>query len=322
MRRALDWSWELLNAPLARAFARVSVFPSSFDAAAADEVAGVSLPPLATLAEHSLLMLADDGRYRMHQLVRQYAADRLDAEDTAYLAGRHAAWVAMQLRQEEPGELDAVDLDDVRTATEWLLGHADPDDLAGYLRDLAELYRRRSYWAELRTIAEAALDRPDLSTVASAELLGLISEAHRNVGSPVDAIRLAHEALATIGRAPPDTRSGRLRWMAGYAGTFAAFRVGLVRSGARRELARVRSERLLSLGELYYVGEQFKRMPLIVVGGFVEGHVSGDPSAQAIADGFAAVMATVAGRHGIARRYVERSIARASDPRVSLPAAA
>jgi len=322
MRRALDWSWELLDAPLARSFARLAVFPSRFEAAAADAVAGVSLPQLAELAEHSLLMLADDGRYGMHQLVRQYAADRLAAEDTDDLAGGHAVWVAMQLRQEEPGELDAVDLDDVRTATEWLLEHADPNDLADYLRDLTELYRRRSYWAELRTVAEAALERPDLSTLVSAELFGLAGESHRNVGSPGDAIRLAHEALATIGRAPPETRSGRLRWMAGYAGTFAAFRIGLVRSGARREVARVRSERLLSLGELYYVGEQFERMPLIAVGGFVEGHVSGDPSAQAIADGFAAVMATVAGRHGIARRYVERSIARASDPRVSLPAAA
>jgi len=322
MRRALDWSFELLDAPLARSFTRLAVFPSSFDAAAADAVADVSLPQLAELAEHSLLMLADDGRYRMHQLVRQYAADRLDAEDTAALATRHAAWAAKQLRQEEPGDLDAVDLDDVRAATEWQIAHADPDDLAGYLRDLAELYRRRSYWAELRTIAEAALDRPDLGTVATAELLGLVSEAHRNVGSPGDAIRLAHQALATLGRAPPDTRRGRLRWTAGYAGTFAAHKLGLVRSDARRDIARVRSDRLLSLGELYYVGEQFDRTPPIALGGFVEGHVSGDPSAQAIADSLAAISATLAGRHAVARRYVERSATRASDPRVSLPAAA
>ena len=322
MRRALDWSWELLDAPLARSFAQLAVFPSSFDAAAADAVASVSLSQLAELAEQSLLMLADDGRYRMHQLVRQYAADHLDAEDEAALAASHAAWTAKQLRQEKPGELDAVDLDDVRTATEWQIAHADPDDLAGYLRDLAELYRRRSYWAELRTIAEAALDRPDVGTVASAELLGLVSDAHRNVGKPGDAIRLAHQALATLGRAPPDTRRGRLRWMAGYAGTFAACKLGLARSDRRRDIARVRSERLLSLGELYYVGEQFDRTPPIVFGGFVEGHVSGDPSALAIADVYAALAAAVAGRHGIARRYADRSTARARDPRVSPPAAA
>ena len=322
MRRALDWSWELLDAPLACSFARLAVFPSSFDAAAAEAVADVALAQLAGLADQSLLMLADDGGYRMHQLVRQYAADHLDADDTDDLAARHAAWVAMQLRQAQPDELDAVDLDDVRNATEWLLAHADPDDLAGHLRDLAELYRRRSYWAELRTIAEAALERSDLSTVASAELLGLISEAHRNVGKPGDAVRFAHKAIATLGRAPPATRSERLRWMAGYACTFAGFKLGLVRSDARREVARVRSERLLSLGELYYVGEQFDRTPPIAVGGFVEGHLSGDPSAQAIADGLAAISAALAGRHGIARRYVDRSVARASDPRVSLPAAA
>lgn len=322
VRATLDWSWDLLASPLASGFTRLAVFPGSFDTTAANAVADVTLAQLSELAEHCLLMLADDGRYRMHQLVRQYAADRAAADAADDLPARHAVWVTTQLQQGQPEQLDAVELDDVRAATEWMLDHADTDQLAQYLRDLAELYRRRSYWAELRTIAEAALDRPDLSTVATAELLGLIGEAHRNVGSPAEAVRLTHRALATLGRAPPDTRAGRLRWMAGYAGTFAAFKLGLVRSDARREIARVRSERLLSLGELYFITEQVDRIPPIMVGGFVEGHVSADPSTQATADSNAALSATVAGRHGIARHYGNRAVAGASDPRVSLPVAA
>lgn len=82
----------------------------------------------------------------MHQLVRQYASDRLDADDAEDLPGRHAVWVAGQLEQAQPAELDAMELDDARAATEWMLAHADADHLASYLRDLAELYRRRSYW--------------------------------------------------------------------------------------------------------------------------------------------------------------------------------
>ena len=43
------------------------------------------LPVLAGLVDQSLVVAGEDGRYSMHELVRQYAAERLREDPTAQL---------------------------------------------------------------------------------------------------------------------------------------------------------------------------------------------------------------------------------------------
>jgi predicted ATPase len=89
----IDWSWELLGEGERQAVARLSVMRGGFDLDAAAAVAGAGLPQLAGLVDHSLVELGEDGRYNMHELLRQHAAQRLAADpaEQAEVRRRHAA---------------------------------------------------------------------------------------------------------------------------------------------------------------------------------------------------------------------------------------
>ncbi|MEE8407371.1 MAG: adenylate/guanylate cyclase domain-containing protein [Acidimicrobiia bacterium] len=74
VRAVFDYSWNLLDPAEREIFSSLSVFRGGFTRVAAEAVAGASLRNLATLANKSLLMAnPDTGRYRVHELLRQYA---------------------------------------------------------------------------------------------------------------------------------------------------------------------------------------------------------------------------------------------------------
>lgn len=77
LRAVFEWSWGLLAEAERDVLMKLSVFRGGFDLDAAAEVAGASLTILAALADKSLIRVKDDGRYDLHELLRQYAADKL-----------------------------------------------------------------------------------------------------------------------------------------------------------------------------------------------------------------------------------------------------
>lgn len=97
LRGALEWSHDLLSAEEREAYAGVSVFAGSFDAAAAEAVAGAGLYVVASLLAKSLLVRVDDGtgrtRYRMLETVRTHAAEARPDD----VVERHLAWVLAEV---------------------------------------------------------------------------------------------------------------------------------------------------------------------------------------------------------------------------------
>lgn len=84
MRAVFETSWQLLMPEEQVVLAALSVFPASFTAVAAEEVAGASLFDLDLLCEKSLLQQEHESeRYAMHSLVRQFAAEKLGDRETA-----------------------------------------------------------------------------------------------------------------------------------------------------------------------------------------------------------------------------------------------
>ncbi len=84
MRAVFETSWQLLEAKEQAVLAALSVFPTTFTAVAAAEVAGAALLDLDLLCEKSLLQQQHEPqRYVMHSLVRQFAADKLASRKTA-----------------------------------------------------------------------------------------------------------------------------------------------------------------------------------------------------------------------------------------------
>lgn len=101
MQAVVDWSWQLLDAPLARLMAGITVFQGGFTATAAAQVCEVPEAQVALrldeLVAHSLLRATtgSDGasRYGCLEPVREYAALQLDADGARALRTRHRAWL-------------------------------------------------------------------------------------------------------------------------------------------------------------------------------------------------------------------------------------
>jgi tetratricopeptide (TPR) repeat protein len=79
VRAVLDYSWKLLSPTERNTFAALSVFRAGFNLDAAEEVAKAPLSQLFSLVDKSLLRRTPLGRYEMHELVRQYGEEKLDA---------------------------------------------------------------------------------------------------------------------------------------------------------------------------------------------------------------------------------------------------
>ena len=104
---AFDHSWKLLTAAERGVFMRLAVFRGSFGRAAAVQVAAATLPILTALVDKSLLQCPAgsplEERYQVHELVRQYAAERLEQSSVVarQVRDHHCAYYAAFLQQRE-----------------------------------------------------------------------------------------------------------------------------------------------------------------------------------------------------------------------------
>jgi predicted ATPase/DNA-binding SARP family transcriptional activator len=130
LRAVFAHSWSLLSEAEQQALTRLSVFRGGVDRAAAQAVAGIAATTLATLVDKSLLRRVEVGRYGLHELLRQFAAERLDAvaEERAEVQAQHGAYF-LSMAEEAAAEyggsrqvewLDRVqrDHDNIRAAQE------------------------------------------------------------------------------------------------------------------------------------------------------------------------------------------------------------
>lgn len=97
MRAVFEWSWRLLGNAEQAVLRRLSVFRGGFTREAAETVAGANLHILAILSHASFVRwhLGDgDGRYKIHKLLRQFAAEQLDMVpgERERIEARHGAY--------------------------------------------------------------------------------------------------------------------------------------------------------------------------------------------------------------------------------------
>jgi predicted ATPase len=95
LRATVEWSHELLSAEEQRLFASLSVFVGGCTLESAEEVAQADLDRLQSLVDNR----HTEDRFWMLQTIREYAAERLDDDETQM---RHAEWFLVLAEEAEP----------------------------------------------------------------------------------------------------------------------------------------------------------------------------------------------------------------------------
>lgn len=143
LRAVFETSWQYLTQAERDVLPALSLFRGGFSREAAAEVSGASPRALLGLVNKSWLQQAAGGRFAMHELLRQYAEERLSAEPAEHerIRERHAAYYARWLagaveplrgvQQAAVAATIAADYDNIRLAWGHLVGRGDFETLTG-----------------------------------------------------------------------------------------------------------------------------------------------------------------------------------------------
>jgi predicted ATPase/transcriptional regulator with XRE-family HTH domain len=163
-------SWKLLSEEERQVMQRLSVFRSGFTRDAAEQVVGASLPLLSALVDKSLVRRDGTRRYELHELIRQYAATRLqaDAQEEIKAQKQHAKYYLILLQARESAlrsqhqketlvELRA-EIDNFRTAWDLALTNKEIDLLRHATGPLYYFYELHQYFQEAETLYRRGAD--------------------------------------------------------------------------------------------------------------------------------------------------------------------
>ncbi|MEM7344477.1 MAG: AAA family ATPase, partial [Chloroflexota bacterium] len=181
IRAVFDASWQQMSEAEREVFPQLSIFRGGFTRQAAQEITGASLRLLGTLASKSLLQFNQTrGRYQIHELLRQYGAERLaeEQEKEAQVRDQHSRYycIALQRRendlkgarhQEALAEIEA-DIENVRLAWQWALTQNQIEWIAQGMSSLGHFYERQGRYEEgcqaFAQISEALANDPEMES--------------------------------------------------------------------------------------------------------------------------------------------------------------
>lgn len=169
IRAVFEHSWQLLGDHEKAVYMRLSVFRGGFTREAAKQVAGASLRLLSDLVDKSLVQVLPDGRYDVHELLRQYAEEKLqEQDDTEDLRNAHCAYYLHFLHTLEADikgrqQVEALndierDMENIRLAWSRACDRRYYDLMDISLECLWLFYFIRSQWLECYTQFQYAID--------------------------------------------------------------------------------------------------------------------------------------------------------------------
>ncbi|MFQ5343046.1 MAG: tetratricopeptide repeat protein [Anaerolineae bacterium] len=200
LRAVFDHTWQALTEEERLVFAQLSVFRSGFTREAALAVISDQLPVISnqssvisgqtdhrslitdhcsqitdhwlpSLVGKSLLRLLPSGRYEMHELLRQYAAEKLAAVPDVQIAtrDRHCAYYATFLQRQEAdlvraGAAEALatlkaEMANVRAAWRWAVEQARLEEMGRSLGGLSHFYLLAGPFQHGERLIRMAVDR-------------------------------------------------------------------------------------------------------------------------------------------------------------------
>jgi predicted ATPase/DNA-binding SARP family transcriptional activator/Tfp pilus assembly protein PilF len=104
LQAAFEYSWKNLPSQLKSVVSNLSVFRGGFTALAAKEIFHVGTVDLQALASHSLLQQTSQGRFAMHDVIRQFSEEKLISEPAALelVYVNYASWYTRLMENAAP----------------------------------------------------------------------------------------------------------------------------------------------------------------------------------------------------------------------------
>lgn len=217
MRLVFDHSWERLTEEEQSLFKALSIFRDGFTREAARQITGASLRGLAGLVNKSLLTSQpDNGRYELHELLRQYAEEKLEADPPARttIQQAHAAYYADLMQQSwvdlrSARQLTALaaieqDIENIRAAWRYWLIEKNSAELLKFMDSFYMVYDIRGWnQAAIALFQEAArqmypLSDDETARLARGKALGYAGYFTGIIGNPEQGSLLSAEAVALI----------------------------------------------------------------------------------------------------------------------------
>jgi predicted ATPase len=177
LRGAIAWSYDLLDDGGKRLLDRLSIFAAGCDLASAEavcgpasEIGGDILDGLMALVDQSLVKVEETGdgetRFRLLDTIREYAAERLEADgEVDLIRARHRDWYVALVPQaaaelsgpEQRRWLDRLELehDDIRAVLDRAVATPDPPVAIGVAFSMWRFWQKHGHLAEARRRLEA-----------------------------------------------------------------------------------------------------------------------------------------------------------------------
>ena len=184
LRATFEVSWFLLNETERRLLQHLSVFRGRFQQAAARLIAQASALTLLTLCDKSLLSI-DDGHYKVHELIRQFAAEKLSAnpQEEAQIRAAHSVYyadflIACENHLNSDSLVHAIqditeEIDNVHAAWEYALAHRDLPLLGKFLKPFYYYYDVHCHYNEgaemFRQLAAVLADAAEASNATPSQ---------------------------------------------------------------------------------------------------------------------------------------------------------
>jgi len=160
LRAVVVQSWQLLGEDERRALRQLAVFQGGFTRAAAAEVAAADLSMLAALVDKSLVQRGAGGRSTLHELIRQFAVEKLrERADEFAATRRHHATHYLHFSAERehrlhgPAQMEAMaeirtELENIRVAWSWAAANGMYDELDAAAQTLHWFYVHQNWFEE------------------------------------------------------------------------------------------------------------------------------------------------------------------------------
>lgn len=222
LQAILAYSWQLLSASEQATLSRLAVFHGSFGAEAAEHVAGAHLGLLLRFINQALVRRGDDGRYEMHELVRQFADRQLPAAERPEVLARFSAHFQQRLLALGQAVRTAIAADTVAScrselgnllrALEHLAAQGQAQQVAASLFsfyaivEIAGLFKLGIH--QLDVLGAALGRRRQQHALLDGALEAVRAYFHVKIGEDESAQRCAEKAIARLQGEPPNAFLG------------------------------------------------------------------------------------------------------------------